>query len=873
MTRHLLVVVLSLLMLVSCEKPPDDRVESANVLYERAVQYAERGRYSEAEYAFRNLLAVDAELGRVGRVASHQRYLGFISEEQGEFDAAFEWYERSVENSRRAGDRSSEMDAFFAAARLAGKLGDLERERSLYNDALTITRFFSYPAGEIRAALNLGRIEADLGRADIAQRHLNHALSAASAVERTSMHYETLVALAENSLRRQLTADAFAYLREAEALEDRITDPILLIDRTLVLGRYYKAVGNYSAALALYEESWNRFKETPRNDPSFLELLESLAGTYQLQGRFRESLAHFNLLADLTRDFDRQISYGFALLGQSDVYYSFGAVIENEELIRQALQISRSAESHFGRMQYLPGQSYAFFQQARSESYLGKNVDAVELYKQALSLLGTEPVSLDRISGQRLFENRNSLQDPCAELTNYLVDELIRLERFDEALFYTEKSRHESLIGTIKRIGLSASEPSAAEAAESLRVVRKRLDALEHGRLITYEQSERSAMQRQTIRSMLPAVRQEYETTQGTLERLLPNSGAIFDKKSPSRSEIQRALQQGRTVVSYFPGRTQMHIFIVSRASYRVRTVPIPRNDLMHLVHEYQRLIASATVYAAEDGTSDRNLLRQFENLSSRVYQMFIEPIRQDIGNSGRIIFVLPPEMPGIPLHTLREPTGRRRQYMAERYKISYLSSVSSLTFDLKSIPSLSNIVAFGNPEGFDWDIDYEVRDIRGIDRNARIYLEGNASLENLQAERGEVLYLATEFYYKPENPEHSYFSLTREGSIAVRQIDLRQMLGISSFPAVILVNTGNVVEGLNALHPFMLQLNGSRYVSVNFWQREARSAKWFNENIFSNLSMQMSFEDAYFQALATLIATPQYSHPHFWGTFFLFGP
>jgi CHAT domain-containing protein/tetratricopeptide (TPR) repeat protein len=872
MIRYNLICILTLLILFGCNRPSDDREESANILYERAIQYAERGRYAEAEYAFRNLLDVDTELSRLARVASHQWYLGYIAEERGEFAAAYDWYTASVEQARRAGDRTAEMDAVFAGAQMAGRLGDINRERSLYNDALTITKFFSYPEGEVRASLNLGRIEANLGRADIAQRHFLHAVFVANEIGDVILRYRSMVALARNYLRQKLPADAIQSLREVLALEVKVTNPLLRIERVLVLGEYYKQTGDYNTTLRLYQEAWSMFRETPSNDPVFLELLESLAGIYHLQGRYREAIAHYNVLADLTRDFDRQLSHGYAILGLSDMYFTFGAALENNEFIQQALQHARGAEAHFERLQYLTGQAYAVYQQARAASLLGRSLEATELYKRALSFFSENPVTLTNVAGQRIFEERNSLADPYTKITHFLVDELLSLDRPDEALFFTEKARQEVLADAVLRLGLYSTDQKAVVLADSFTAVQIRLQTLERGRLLTFEQAERSVLRRQAIQTMLGPVRKQAGDLREALAASVPNGRFILEKKFPTRSELQQVIPRDRTLVIYFPTTANLHIFVLTRTSLRVRSVRIPDNRLRDLVDGYRRLIASPSLYAAEDGSANRVLLRQFENASRDVYGTFIAPVEQYLTDARNITFMLPIDMPDIPLHALRTPTGRRN-YLAERFRISYLPSASVMQFRMVPLRHVGNIVVMGNPDGNDWDVDYELRDVRGINRDARLYLEGNASIDNLIGERGELLHLATEFHFQPGFPEHSYFSLTRDGSLAVRQIEIRHLLGIQPYQHVILLNTGTVVEGLNALHPFLMFLNGSRTVVVNFWQRDSRAAKWFNENLYSNLSMDMSFNDAFHQALNTVISTPQFSHPYFWAPFFLYAP
>jgi tetratricopeptide (TPR) repeat protein len=875
MSQRLFLFILSLCLLFAvpgCKGPDDERIESADLLFERAVQYTERGRFDEAEAAFRNLLDVDRDLGRTDRVAMHQQYIGLIAEQQGRFDDAREWYSRSIETSRRAASHAGILDGMHRMASLAATTGDAGTQRSHLQDALTYTQFFSYPRGEATTSLSLGQLEAAGGRTDLALKHFTNAVHIASRLNDPPLHYRTRLLLADNFIERRQYTEALEHLDEARRLDSRITDPVEKIGYTLAMGRYYEQAGHHGEALRLYEEAWNAHRENPQNSTLFLELLTSLADSYLQYGRYRDALSHFDLLTDLSRDYGRQITHGYAILGKSDSFLKFGIVVDNDDYIHQAIQLAREAEAHFGHLEYFYGQAYAVFQQARGVSLINRPGEAVRLYIHALSYI-TETVAPDiRFPSQRRFEERNMLSDPRSSITDFLVNELIAAGRYDDAFVFSEQARHFSLNEQVLRIGLTSSDPSLAALADSLTGLYRKMTALDHARLLSHEETAQLGMQRERLRTMISDTRNTIASLQDAIGNALPNSRRLFDKEVPARDELGRAVPAGKMLVSYVPTHTHLHTFLLTRNGLRVHSQEIPREELNRNVSAFQQLVSSPVLFASEERPVSRSLEREYDAAATWMYRTFIDPVLPTIGNNTPVIFVLPPDMHDIPLHALREPRGRR-QYTAERFRISYLPSATVLTFRLQQPRRVYSIAAFGNPDGIDWNIDYELRDIRGIFRDARIHLEGKASIEELTSERGDILHIATEFYFQPDFPEHSYFLLTGYGSTSVRRFGLEYLTGLHSFPHVILTNSGDVVEGLNVLHPYFFFLNGGNSIAVNHWQREPRSAKWFNENIYSNLSIEHTFLNAFHQAQSTLISTSEYSHPHFWGLFFIYSP
>jgi tetratricopeptide (TPR) repeat protein len=861
-----------ILILAGCADPRDERTESADVLFERAVQYMERGWYEEAAAAFQNLIEVDRDIGRLRRVAEHELYLGIIAEREGRFDDARNWYTRSSETSRRAASHEGIVTGMIRVARLEGNLGHTREEYSEYHRALTYTRFFNYPRGEASIHLHLGDYETRNGRIEYAYHHYSSAVQIAGNENDPALQYKTLIALAENYVNQGNYTQASNRIEEAQQYEKYVDDPIEQIQFVLTSGKIFEEANRYSDALSLYEKGWNNYRERPRNDEYFLRLLEALADAYLIHGRYRDALGYYDVLIDLARNYDRQIAYGYAMLGKSDALLKLGIVREEDDFVQQAVQLARETEAHFGHQHYFTGQAYAVFQQARSLSLLGRSEESIRLYKNALQYLSETLTPEGVFFSQKRFEQRNNFSSPHTAITDFLVNELMQAGRYEEAFLYTERERQNTLNNAVLRIGFDAADRNSSALADSLTHLYRKIRSLDFTRLNAYERSTLFTAQQDTLRTLITLTRNNIENIQNKLTDSLPNSKRIFDRDVPPGNTYRQALLSDRTLVSYYATHTHLHTFVLTRGSLRVHSQELPREILNERTNTFQRLISSPQLLVSEDSEIDGNLQKDYERESQWIYDTFIRPVltlRSDLQHG---IFVMPAGLHDLPLHALKEPGGRR-DFIIQKFHISYLPSATVLTFQLENPRRVSSIAAFGNPDGNDWQIDYEIRDIRGIYRDARLYLESNASINNLKSEKGDILHLTSEFFYQPRFPEQSHFYLTETGSITVRQFGLQHLTGLHQFPHIILYNSGDIVEGLNILHPYLFYVNGCRSIIVNFWSREPRSGKWFNENIYSNLSIEHSLLGAFHEAQKTLISTPEYSHPHFWASFFIFSP
>ena len=90
--------------------------------------------------------------------------------------------------------------------------------------------------------------------------------------------------------------------------------------------------------------------------------------------------------------------------------------------------------------------------------------------------------------------------------------------------------------------------------------------------------------------------------------------------------------------------------------------------------------------------------------------------------------------MEGFPFHVIEQQDRRNNvRYVIELTSVDYIPSLASLRYRTASASHIHNIVAFGNPAGKNWSIDYELRDVRSFFRGATLRIGIEASWDNFE--------------------------------------------------------------------------------------------------------------------------------------------
>jgi CHAT domain-containing protein len=264
--------------------------------------------------------------------------------------------------------------------------------------------------------------------------------------------------------------------------------------------------------------------------------------------------------------------------------------------------------------------------------------------------------------------------------------------------------------------------------------------------------------------------------------------------------------------------------------------------------------------------------MMQFARLSTHLYDILLRPV--DDLFERNLIIVANKEMDGFPFHAIeRQDAKGNVKYVIELTSIDYVPSIASLRYRAVSAARLQDVVAFGNPTGKNWSVDYELRDIRSFFKGARVMVGLETSWDNLKSTKADILQISTEFSQR--NAEFPLGNFVLSNGLMVEQstiIPFEKLAELEAIPVIALSNHHGQGVGLSAEHALLLRLNGTPDIFFNAWSADRKAAKFFSEYFFTHLANGLAPGDAYRQALLNLIRTREVSHPRSWGQFFHFG-
>jgi len=337
--------------------------------------------------------------------------------------------------------------------------------------------------------------------------------------------------------------------------------------------------------------------------------------------------------------------------------------------------------------------------------------------------------------------------------------------------------------------------------------------------------------------------------------------------------DIQHTILPGTLAIEFLPSDSVLYIFAITNTQLVVRSSPVRRDTLLALMGEYKRLLQDPNVYSGEAGDASIGPMTRFAMLSTHLYDLLLRPVDDLLDKS--LMIVADPDMDGFPFHAIeRQDEQGNVKYVIEMASVDYIASLSSLRYVSVSSARLRNVVAFGNPTGKNWSVDYELRDIRSFFRGAKVFIGLETSWDNLKSVKADVLQLSTEF--SQPNAEQLLGTIVLSNGLMVEEsvsIPFEKLTEMDAVPVILLSNHYGQGVGLTAEHAHLLRINGTSDVFLNSWQADRKATKFFSEYFFTNLANGLAPGDAYRQALLNLIRIREVSHPRSWGQFFHFGP
>jgi tetratricopeptide (TPR) repeat protein len=843
-------------------------------MYEKSVALISEQSYKQARPLLENAIHLFRDLQKNDQLAEALTFLVQTDLNLGEFRAAVAASEQAAVLMRKAGDVHGEV-------RLALLEGDLFAAMHMNGQAIAYYRTASASATAFDDKSAQAESELKLASIMKANNDLNEALNIYKSVlalsEVNSDHQHLAAALGGmGSVYRlqQRTEEAASSLTQAIASITQASNPLLTARLQTELGLLHSAQNNTNAAVHDFRDAINILRRARTGKDIQTVLLFRLGYLYEQNNSLSGAKRFYTEALELARSQGDRISENYLTIFLVRCNFNLFSP-EQRAQNREKLKLSyEQIAKNFQECGHIAGEGFLYIQLGKEYEHAGDLQKACDFYLRAVTL---DQNALSEYFNEEVhipYQKALGILPEHQDWYGYLSALLIKTQRQKEALKIVEYSRTKQIARSFQNMAVTLHFQRVKSQTTSMQV------QLQKTRILEAEYSARlSNTKNSSDMNNVNSLRAELESAKQALRKGsrkiiddFPNCETLILPIPLEAKTLQESIPHGTLAIEFLPTEDLLYIFAVSHSQLVVRTSAIRRDSLVQLMTEYRQLLQDPNVYSGEAGEASMASMTRFAKLSTQMYDILLRPV--DDLFERNLIIVANREMEGFPLHAIeRQDAKGNVKYVIEFTSVDYVPSLTSLRYHTVSTTRMQDIVAFGNPTGKSWSVDYELRDIRSFFKGARVMVGLETSWDNLKTIKSDLLQISTEFSQK--NIEYPLGNFILSDGLMVEQsasVPFEKLSELDAIPVILLSNHYGQGVGLSAEHALLLRLNGTADVFFNMWSADRKAAKYFSEYFFTHLSNGLAPGDAYRQALLNLIRTREVSHPRSWGQFFHFG-
>jgi tetratricopeptide (TPR) repeat protein len=874
MTKRIsLLLAVSLLLLPACdigERPLTDPSE----MYEKAIVLIQERSFKQAKPLLEQAIKLFKDSKRTDQLTEARTFLIQTNLELGEFRSALSVSGEAAMLMRKEGDVHGEL-------RLALLEGDLYAE--LHKDEQAIARYRSASASATAFDDKIAFIEAQLKLASILKsnndldeaQHIYKNVLAQTQANNDYLHAATALGGIGSIYRlQQRYVESSNSLVQALALTGQLRDPLLTARIQMESGLLHIDQNSINAALRDFRDAINTLRRARTGKDLETVLLFRLGYLYEQNKKLLEAKRYYTEAIEIARSQGDRIAENY--LSIFLIHCNFGLMTPDQRIenIDRQQQSYEQVAKNFQECRHIAGEGYLYTQIGREIERTGNLQKASDWYGKAVALDQNALAAYSKTELHRPYQDALGIQTLHMDWYNLLSTSLIRMQRREEAVKTLEYARLKQLATAYRNLDISLRNPKVKQQTNDVQDELLKTTILETEYTARFASKQRSS----EIKDM-KALHAELESAKLSIRK---GSWDVVKEYSnyesfvlPLRVDmpaIQKCIPNGSLAIEFLPTDDTLYIFAYSRSQLVVRTSAIRRDSLFQFMADYRRLLQDPTVYSGEAGEASVISMTRFAILSTHLYELLLRPV--DDLFERNLIIVMNHEMEGFPFHAIeRQDASGNVKYVIELTSVDYVPSLSSLRYRSTPLTRTQNVVAFGNPTGKNWSLDYELRDIRSFFKNAHVMVGLEASWDNLKSVKADILQISTEFSQR--STEFPLGNFVLSNGLIVEQsttISFEKLTELTAAPVMILSNQYGQGSGLSSEHALLLHANGTSDIFLNAWQADRKAAKFFSEYLFTHLANGLAPGDAYRQALLNLIRTREVSQPHSWAQFFHYG-
>ena len=718
------------LMWFGCDEAPPPEALPADV-FEQAVARLQDGDLPTALRLFEDAEIRFSTAGRREFQLQAISYAALISRDRGLFRAALEKTARGAGLARQLGDFRAEAALRMIEGKVYEKVGLKQSAWKSFDEAGRLADTFNEQAALGQAEIAKGDLLLRVGVAAQAAEHYTTALASAQASGRDDLAAQALMGLAEVFRAQDKFGEAVNSATRAVEEIDRADRPEEAARMRMRMGLLQEVARNANAAITTYREGVNLLRRARTGRRTEVQMLHRVGCLYAANRRPAEARKYFNDAMEIAHREGDAIAHAYLslLILKADV-----GAMSVEQRVSSSHAIVRSFLRLADRFRAI-GQAHG---EAAAAGFAG------EIMLSQGDLAGARSALARAATTERM--SFLAYLDPVLHLpyvqtiaprgrqprwTALLAGEYFRLNRVGDGLTVLDQYRQSLTADALDEADLQLRHPTVSARSKTLRSAWKDL------RIAAAELGAASALGIQSpagskgFASIAARVAEIHQRARA-IAAVYPNYGSVVRADTVSLSQIRQSIPRGIAAVEYVSAGRELITVVVTRDAARVFRTPVDDAGLASRIEEYQRLMMDPLVYTGGGGDASVVPMTRFAILSTELYDLLIRPIEAQLDRG--VVFIASDVIGRLPMHALeKQDRAGRVGFLIQYMSVDYISSWSALQFPTKPLLRMQSIVAVGNPDGKNWSVDYELRDIRSFYRLAEIMIRQDATWEGLR--------------------------------------------------------------------------------------------------------------------------------------------
>ena len=854
-------------IMAGCGRSAEQKASEAENLCAKTQMLLDQRSFVEARHNVSGAISLYADLKEDSSLAEAYMLMAECQRQLGEYDSSLFSYRAAVEKFHTLGHNKPERRAKLALAQFYYSISDYTAAYEVARDVAAAAKIYSSQTEAFQALVLRAKASHGLGQYDAEIKTLEVVIQIDSQVYRAANRIDLMKQL----FRAYVQAGHYAQARGV--LGEWKNYAIAHGDTQAVVRAYYEW-GNYQRSLSHPDTVLDAFSDglgllnRDMDGSIHIDLLSAVGSLSYSSQRFNDARMFYSDAlhwAERAKNLAMEQLLKLVVIACDWKTSSRQSVGAQPELVERCSEILRQCRE----AQFRQGEVAALFLLGRLTEASGNDSAAVKNYNGALQVYEQTPdIPADEYPGVYLIDNVLTVEKSGwfeAPLQIYAKTDRVR-DVFD----LLERKNLRDLTEFFLNLPLSTTDESLNQLIQAIQWKQRTLELL--ARDIWDELAAgkgRSVERLDLLIKSYPRRLSELSAILDQIKARSQNFQRLFSPKPPELNYIQAAIPRDGALLEYTPLANGLTMVVILKdTAYLVKT-QIGSQRIIALVNEYNRLIGDPRLHGNSPRLDEAAAILRISELSPVLYGILIGPIAPMLKTVSRLYIVPPLESGFLPFHTLRAGGSS----LIEQVNVSYLPSAAALLFSSKEERSVQNVVGLGHQGRTNWDVEYELKNIRSFYKEAQLLFDTLATPRHLKETRYEALHVAAEFNLDRRTPVNSSIVLS-DGltPYGLSDVSLGELFKVTVPQTFLFSNVSPTAGGLSRYAPIAFLANGSRVMVATMWQGERKAKKYFGEIFYTNLLAGMSATDAYHKAMVALVRRPEFSHSYRWGLYYQFG-